>query len=139
MSFDSLPILTLSGLEKFTWERLRHLEIRSVMLKMVTVLDFLRVHAGSLQHLELCDVTFNYGERVDFMDRLRLWHDDSSMQLDECCICTTRNHAVDVKYGIGIKVATSETQKAFLRGQGGNPFRDARFRLLNKRYDLDEE
>lgn len=97
---------------------------------MEKALDFLRSHAGSLKHLELWDVTFSKGDTwAGFTDWLRVWHDSSLMQLDECCIYSTSNmnHRLgmplgDVVSGSRVPEVTSEALKVFLRGYGENPF-----------------
>lgn len=69
---DYLLTLSTTGTKGFTLKRLRHLEIDSALLSMEKALDFLRSHAGSLQHLELWDVTFSKRDTwAGFTDWLR--------------------------------------------------------------------
>ena len=117
-----LLTLTAAVSKSFTWTRLRNFKIVRTFLKVETLLDFLQYHAGSLRHLQFYDITLSNGTWANLLDRLRSWHDESLMQLEECPISYPRNNATSVRRRIEAKEVTSEAIIAFLRGQGENPF-----------------
>ena len=89
------------------------------------ILEFINSHARSLRYLWLDNVAlvdkldshdeFVGGSWVMFLSQLRPWHEMSILQLEEFHI----HHSAGYKNKV---FRSSEAIKAFLRGQGQNPF-----------------